>query len=114
MSTVHSYISTIGTDENDRKKTFLSNLVLGAVAAIGIGLGSPTGAVAQDVTLKMHQFLPANANAPKLVLDVWAQRVEQDSGGRIQIDHYPSMQLGGRPLNWLIRWLTVLLILSGP
>ena len=45
----------------------------------------------------MHQFLPANANAPKLVLDVWAKRVEQDSGGRIQIDHYPSMQLGGRP-----------------
>ena len=79
------------------RKTFLSNFILGAVTAIGIGLSSPALTLAQDVTLKMHQFLPANANAPKLVLDVWAKRVEQDSGGRIQIDHYPSMQLGGRP-----------------
>ena len=47
------------------------------------------------VTLKMHQFLPANAS--ELVLDVWAEQVEKDSGGRIKIDHYPSMQLGGRP-----------------
>ena len=55
------------------RKTFLSNFILGAVTAIGIGLSSPTLTLAQDVTLKMHQFLPANANAPKLVLDVWAK-----------------------------------------
>ncbi|MGA1600535.1 MAG: TRAP transporter substrate-binding protein, partial [bacterium] len=52
---------------------------------------------AQDVTLKMHQFLPAQANVPKHVLEVWADKVEKASGGRIQIDHYPSMQLGGKP-----------------
>ncbi len=52
---------------------------------------------AQEVTLKMHQFLPAQANVPKYVLDVWADKVEQESGGRIQIDRYPSMQLGGKP-----------------
>jgi TRAP-type C4-dicarboxylate transport system substrate-binding protein len=54
-------------------------------------------AMAQDVTLKMHQFLPPQANVPKLVLDPWARKVEQASGGTIKIDHYPSMQLGGTP-----------------
>ena len=56
-----------------------------------------TGAMAADVTLKMHQFLPPQANVPKLVLDVWADNVEKDSGGSIKIDHFPSMQLGGKP-----------------
>ncbi len=52
---------------------------------------------AQEVTLKLHQFLPAQANVPKLVLDVWADKVEADSGGRIKVERYPSMQLGGTP-----------------
>jgi TRAP-type C4-dicarboxylate transport system substrate-binding protein len=52
---------------------------------------------AQDVTLKLHQFLPPQANVPKLVLDVWADNVEKDSGGRIKVERYPSMQLGGKP-----------------
>ena len=52
---------------------------------------------AQEVTLKMHQFLPPQANVPKLVLDVWADNVEKSSNGRIKIDRFPSMQLGGKP-----------------
>ena len=54
-------------------------------------------AQAAEVTLKMHQFLPQQANVPKLILDVWAKNVETASDGRIKIDHYPSMQLGGKP-----------------
>ncbi|EAQ43881.1 C4-dicarboxylate ABC transporter [Phaeobacter inhibens] len=73
------------------KKT--RNLLLGsAVAAM-----AATGALAQEVTLKLHQFLPAQANVPKLVLDVWADKVEADSNGRIKVDRFPSMQLGGKP-----------------
>ena len=56
-----------------------------------------TSAMAQDVTLRMHQFLPPQANVPKLVLDVWADKIEADSEGRIKIERYPSMQLGGKP-----------------
>ncbi len=56
-----------------------------------------SAAFAQEVTLKLHQFLPAQANVPKLVLDVWADGVEEDSGGRIKVDRFPSMQLGGKP-----------------
>ncbi|WP_158970993.1 TRAP transporter substrate-binding protein [Chachezhania sediminis] len=54
-------------------------------------------AAAQEVTLKLHQFLPAQANVPKLVLEKWAEDVEANSDGRIQVDMYPSMQLGGTP-----------------
>ena len=54
-------------------------------------------AAAQEVTLKLHQFLPAQANVPKLVLDVWAQNIEEASDGRIAIEHFQSMQLGGTP-----------------
>nr|WP_245766387.1 TRAP transporter substrate-binding protein [Sulfitobacter brevis] len=54
-------------------------------------------AAAQDVTLRLHQFLPAQANVPKLVLDVWADKIEADSAGRIKIERYPAMQLGGTP-----------------
>lgn len=72
---------------------FLKGL-LGGVAATAI---MTTGAMAQEVTLKMHQFLPAQANVPKLVLDVWADKIEADSDGRIKIDRFPSMQLGGTP-----------------
>lgn len=56
-----------------------------------------TGAMAQEVTLKLHQFLPAQANVPKLVLDVWADRVEENSNGRIKVERYAAMALGGTP-----------------
>jgi len=67
-----------------------------AIAALSTGFTATT-ALAQEVTLKLHQFLPAQANVPKLVLDVWADNVEKDSGGRIKVERYPSMQLGGKP-----------------
>lgn len=67
-----------------------------ALAAMATGLTAPA-ALAQEVTLKLHQFLPAQANVPKQVLDVWADNVEKDSGGRIKVERYPSMQLGGKP-----------------
>lgn len=54
-------------------------------------------AAAQEVTLKLHQFLPAQANVPRLILDVWADNVEAASEGRIEIERFPSMQLGGSP-----------------
>jgi len=67
--------------------------LLGATA-LALSAG---GASAQEVTLKLHQFLPAQANVPKLILDVWADRVEAASDGRIKIDRFASMALGGTP-----------------
>ncbi|MEO9778925.1 MAG: TRAP transporter substrate-binding protein [Sedimentitalea sp.] len=78
------------------RRNLLNLASAAAVAALSTGFAA-TSAIAQEVTLKLHQFLPAQANVPKLILDVWADKVEADSDGRIKIDRYPSMQLGGRP-----------------
>ena len=73
-------------------KSVLRPLAVAAIATV-----ASSGAFAQEVTLKLHQFLPAQANVPALVLDVWADKVEAASEGRIKIDRFPSMQLGGTP-----------------
>ena len=78
------------------KPRFLNTLA--AAALLGAtALTAATGAMAQEVTLKLHQFLPAQANVPKLILDEWIARVEKDAGGKLEIEHYPAMQLGGKP-----------------
>ena len=70
--------------------------VLGALTGAALGIAAWPLA-AQEVTLKLHQFLPAQAVVPSQILDVWADNVEADSGGRIEVERFPSMQLGGRP-----------------
>lgn len=70
---------------------------LSAIGGAAVAAMVASSAYAADVTLKMHQFLPPQANVPKLVLDVWADKVEAESQGKIKIDRFPSMQLGGRP-----------------
>ncbi|SFJ40462.1 TRAP transporter substrate-binding protein [Jannaschia pohangensis] len=70
----------------------LARLLGGAALAL-----AALPAAAQDVTLKLHQFLPAQANVPRLILDVWADNIEAASEGRIKIDRFPAMQLGGSP-----------------
>lgn len=77
--------------------TIAKRMLTGAAAAavaLTLGVGS---AVAAEVTLRLHQFLPPQANVPKHILSVWADKVEKASGGRIEIQHFPSMQLGGKP-----------------
>jgi len=57
----------------------------------------PKAARANEFTLRLHQFLPAQANIPAQVRDPWADAIEEQSGGRITVERYPSMQLGGTP-----------------
>jgi TRAP-type transport system periplasmic protein len=73
------------------------HLMLGAGAAISAP-AIITGAVAQAVvTLKLHHFLPPVSNGHAKMLAPWAKKVEEDSQGKIKIDIFPSMQLGGTP-----------------
>ena len=52
---------------------------------------------AAEVTLRFHQFLPLTSTIPAEAIEPWIEAVEKDSGGRIKVEHYPSMQLGGKP-----------------
>ncbi|MDG1744788.1 MAG: TRAP transporter substrate-binding protein [Planktomarina sp.] len=71
----------------------LKTALIGAAALAFVG----GAALAQDVTLRLHQFLPPPAPVPKLILKPWAANVEEASGGRIKIEHFDAMSLGGRP-----------------
>ena len=60
-------------------------------------LFTPLNATAQTpITLRLHTFLPPVANPVKHFVMPWAEKVEKDSNGRIKVQVYPSMQLGGK------------------
>ncbi|MFQ1701059.1 TRAP transporter substrate-binding protein [Loktanella agnita] len=54
-----------------------------------------TSAFAQEVTLRFQHFVsPASAN-PTYFMQPWAEAIEEQSNGRIKVEIYPFMQLGG-------------------
>lgn len=57
------------------------------------GLRAPL--LAQEVTLKIHHFLPPTSNAQRFFIQPWAEKVTKESGGRINFQIFPAMQLGG-------------------
>ena len=70
--------------------------LLFAAAAL-VGLGAIASAQEPEFTLKLHHFLGPRAPAHTQMLEPWAKGIEDDSGGRIRIEIYPSMSLGGAP-----------------
>lgn len=54
---------------------------------------------AQEVTLRFQHFVsPASAN-PTYFMQPWADAIEEQSEGRIKVEIYPFMQLGGAAPN---------------
>ncbi|RAI01007.1 C4-dicarboxylate ABC transporter [Acuticoccus sediminis] len=52
-------------------------------------------ALAQEVTIRLHSFSSPTSLDHTEHLDRWAEAVEADSNGRIDVQVYPAMQLGG-------------------
>jgi TRAP-type C4-dicarboxylate transport system substrate-binding protein len=67
-----------------------------AIAAMILAAIPDTGGLAQTVTLKLHHYVPAQSNQQKFWFEPWAKKLEQESGGKLKVEIYPSMQLGGR------------------
>ncbi|MDU8911453.1 TRAP transporter substrate-binding protein [Aestuariicoccus sp. MJ-SS9] len=75
----------------------MKHLLISAMAgAVALGLGA-SAAVAQEVTLRCQHFLPPQGSVPAFFMAPWAEKIEADSGGRIKVELYPGMQLGGKP-----------------
>ena len=69
-----------------------------AAACTAFALAAAPSAFAEpEVTLKLHHFLSKKGIEHAKMLAPWAKRVEEASGGRLRIDIYPSMTLGGKP-----------------
>ncbi|MFQ6547932.1 TRAP transporter substrate-binding protein [Aestuariibius sp. 2305UL40-4] len=66
------------------------------MGALAFGI-SATVASAQEVTLRCQHFLSPMASVPAMFMEPWARKVEEESDGRIKVELYPAMQLGGAP-----------------
>lgn len=71
------------------------------VTAAGAAVAAPAligkAAAQAQFTFKLHHFLPPVSNGHAKLLAPWAKKIEEASKGRIAIQIFPSMQLGGTP-----------------
>ncbi len=74
-------------------KTLITTTLASAVA-LSV---SASFAFAQDVTLRCQHFLSPKASVPQFFMEPWANKIMEESNGRIKIELYPAMQLGGKP-----------------
>ena len=76
-----------------RRTLLKGGLAIGALQVASPFLGK---ALAQGpVTLRLHTHVPTVAGSFKS-LKWWAEKVEKDAGGKLKIDMYGSMELGGK------------------
>lgn len=50
---------------------------------------------AESVTLRLQHFVSPQSANPKYFIEPWAKKVEEESQGRLKIEIFPFMQLGG-------------------
>ena len=50
-----------------------------------------------EVELKLHHLLGPKAPAHTKMLEPWAKAIQEDSAGRVKIEIFPAMSLGGAP-----------------
>lgn len=66
--------------------------VLFAAGLIAAG----ASAQAQEVTLRFQHFVSPASGSPMYFMEPWVEKIEAESNGRIKIELFPMMQLGGR------------------
>lgn len=74
-----------------RRQLVASGAALAAPSVMGTANAQAT------TTLRLHHFLPPVSNMHVKMLVPWAKKVEAASGGKLVIQIFPSMQLGGTP-----------------
>ncbi|NNK77995.1 MAG: TRAP transporter substrate-binding protein [Litoreibacter sp.] len=74
--------------------TFLKTATLALLTFAGA-----SSAMAQEVTLRFQHFVSPKSANPTYFMQPWADKIERDSDGRIKVELYPFMQLGGKAPN---------------
>lgn len=70
-------------------------LAAGFLAALAAMAALP--AAAQQVTLRVHHFLPPTSSAQVKLIQPWCDKIARESADRLKCQIFPSMQLGGSP-----------------
>jgi len=78
-----------------KRRHFL--LATAGVLTAAVMMQGPAAAADAEYTFKLHHFLSPKSPAQTQMLEPWAEAIEKDSDGRIDIEIYPSMTLGGAP-----------------
>src|ERR1700689_4316884 len=76
------------------RRTFLASTIASVAAPAVMRVA---WADAPQFSLKLHHAFSSVSSAHDKFLAPWARQIEAQSGGRIRIDLFPSMQLGGAP-----------------
>lgn len=71
--------------------------MIGVLTAAASAIAMGQAAAAQEFTFRLHHFLGQQAPVQTQMLEPWARTVEENSDGRVKIEIFPSMTLGGRP-----------------
>lgn len=80
------------------KSNFISRRhFVGAATAVVGALAAPAVLRAQPVKLRLHHFNSPLSISHKAFLVPWAERLAAATDGAVQIEVFPSMQLGGKP-----------------
>ena len=74
----------------------MKNFLKPALVAVTV-LASAGAAAAQEVTLRAHHFMSQKAPLHSQFLTTLAERLAEASDGRIKLELFDSMSLGGRP-----------------
>lgn len=80
-------------------KTIIKSAIAAAVAATGaivVG-GAATSASAEEITIRCQHFVSPKAGIPSRFITPWAEKVMAETNGKLNIEIYPGMQLGGKP-----------------
>ncbi len=76
------------------RRSFLASTLASLAAPAVMRLAR---ADAPPLTLKLHHAFSAVSSVHDKFLSPWARKVEAESNGRVRIDVFPSMELGGAP-----------------
>lgn len=71
--------------------------ILTGLAALALAAAHTAAAAQETVTLTVHHFLSPKSATHARFIEPWAERIEAASGGRIAVEIFPSMSMGGKP-----------------
>ena len=75
---------------------------LAAATALLSGLLAAPAALAQDVTLKVHFFLPATSYAATLFIQPWCDKIARESANRMKCQLYDQARDGVADVVWTL------------
>lgn len=71
--------------------------LVGSVAALGLAMTVSVASAQEPIVLRLHHFAPASTVPHSQYLVPGGKRIEEASQGRLKVEIYPAMQLGGTP-----------------